>query len=327
MNVGVPAHALETGVPVSFECKGFKLVGSLHTTATSASHGVILLNQGPIDRGGSHRLYIKLANRLTALGVPVLRFDARGVGESDGIWEGETQEKGLSILEAYGHIQRGVWKDDACAAIEFMHRSTGVSRIILGGLCGGATTAVFAGVDHPAVDAMLLIGTPITFSSVTRRTADLPDAVIDRDSAAYRRKLFQLSSWSRFIRMETDYRTMAHVFMVQLRRQVGRLGGDASAASDGDSNVNLPLIKAIMAACKRRKHLLFVYGENDYLWQEFQEHLPRFGSDRSRLPFELQTIPRANHILTEQSWQQALFTSVCDWYSRLTAGQARRQPA
>jgi len=79
--------------------------------------------------------------------------------------------------------------------------------------------------------------------------------------------------------------------------------------------------------CKRRKRLLFVYGENDYLWQEFQEHLKRFGSDRSRLPFELKTIPKANHILTEASWQQALFTSVCDWYSRIAGSQAHRQPA
>jgi pimeloyl-ACP methyl ester carboxylesterase len=320
-------HALDTGAPVSFECEGFKLVGSLHAADGRAAHGVILLNQGPIDRGGSHRLYIKLANELTAMGVPVLRFDARGVGDSDGMWESEAQETGLSILEAYGHIQRGVWKSDALAAIEFMLRTTGVSRIVLGGLCGGATTAVFAGVDHPAVDGMFLIGTPITFSSVTRRTADLPTAIIDRDSAAYRRKLFQLSSWSRFLRMETDYRTMAHVLMVQLQRRVGRLNGDTSTPADDDSNVNVPLIKSIMAACKRRKRLLFVYGENDYLWQEFQEHLSRFGSDRSRLPFELQTIPKANHILTEESWQQALFTSVCDWYSRLTAGQAQRHLA
>jgi hypothetical protein len=115
--------------------------------------------------------------------------------------------------------------------------------------------------------------------------------------------------------------------MVQLQRRVGRLNGDMSTPADDDSNVNVPLIKSIMAACKRRKRLLFVYGENDYLWQEFQEHLSRFGSDRSRLPFELQTIPKANHILTEESWQQALFTSVCDWYSRLTAGQAQRHLA
>jgi len=140
VSVGAPVHALDTGVPVSFDFAGFNLVGSLHETNRPAAHGVILLNQGPVDRGGSHRLYIKLANELTAMGVPVLRFDARGVGESDGIWQAETQETGLSILEAYGHIQRGVWKDDALAAIEFMQRTTGVSRIILGGLCGGSQT-------------------------------------------------------------------------------------------------------------------------------------------------------------------------------------------
>ena len=78
---------LDMGVPVTFECEGARLVGSLHTPhGRAADLGVILLNQGPIDRTGSHRLYIKLAARLTSLGIPVLRFDARGVGESEGRW-------------------------------------------------------------------------------------------------------------------------------------------------------------------------------------------------------------------------------------------------
>ena len=315
---------MDPGVPVTFRYEGFQLVGSLHLPDRPSSHAVILLNHGSVDRAGSHRLYIKIANQLTPMGVTVLRFDARGVGESDGMWMAEAEGRQFSILDAYSHIQEGVWKQDALAAIEFIQRTTGVSQIILGGLCGGATTAIFAGAEHPDVVGMILIGTPLTFSTVTQRAADLPNAVIERESGTYLRKMFQLSSWSRFISMRTDYRTLADVLFVLTRRRLKRLAGGVSTPAENDANVNMPLVDAILQACTRRKRLLFVFGENDYLWQEFQEHLPRFAADHSRLPFELKTIPHANHILTEESWQQAFFTSLAGWVDRLTGNQVRR---
>lgn len=324
MSVQAPTE-FRAGVPVTFPCEGYRLVGSLHPTDAPARYGVILLNQGPVDRGGSHRLYIKLANRLSSLGVPVLRFDARGVGESGGMWEGE--DRGISIFEVYGHIQRGAWKPDTLAAIDYMLRQTGVERVVLGGLCGGAVTAIFAGAEHPAVHAMFVIGTPVTFSAVTRRTSDLPDAIIARESASYVRKLVRLSSWKRFFSFQTDYRTLVHVFLVQVVRRWQRVKGVNLDPSLNDENVNIPLFKAMDAVCRRGKRLLVIFGENDYLWQEFQEHLPRFGKDRTRLPFELVTIPDANHTLTEDRWQETFFTTVHDWIGRLAGRNRLEQPA
>jgi len=66
------------------------------------------------------------------MGFAVLRFDARGVGESEGGWEGDP----VSILDAYGDIQRGAWVPDARAAIEFMKRTIGSRHLLLGGACG-----------------------------------------------------------------------------------------------------------------------------------------------------------------------------------------------
>jgi pimeloyl-ACP methyl ester carboxylesterase len=286
-------------------------MGSLHATSAAAPFAVILLNQGPVDRGGSHRLYIKLANRLTRLGIPVLRFDARGVGESEGRWEGEDQ--GITIPQVYGQIQRGAWKPDAMAAIDFMQRATGVKQVVLGGLCGGAATALFAGADHPAVEGMFVIGTPITFSSATQRVADLPDAIIARDTFGYLKKLLKPSSWARFLSFQSDYSTLVHVFMTQLKRRFGRLGASAATEDAIDENINAPLLQAVRTTVTRRKRLLVVYGENDYLWQEFQEQMHRFGPSREQLPFQLVTIPDANHTLTEESWQHALFAAVTTW--------------
>jgi pimeloyl-ACP methyl ester carboxylesterase len=324
MTPSASTSPLVTGVPVTFQCEGCRLAGSMHHTSTDshASLGVILLNQGPVDRAGSHRLYVKLANRLTQLGVPVLRFDSRGVGESEGAWDDEMTR--MSVRDVYGRIQRGAWVPDAIAAIDYMRREVGIDRIVLGGLCGGAATALFAGATHPAVEGIFVIGTPVTFTSTARRVADLPEGVLKRDARRYLRKLVRPSSWARFLKLETDYRTLVHVFGGQLQRRLRRLFGPV-APSENDV-INLPLLSALRAAIRRRTQLLFVFGQNDFLWQEFQQQLPSFLNDRNTLPFDLVTISDANHNLTEEPWQQVLFGAVESWMERMS-GEARRRRA
>ena len=312
--------AIDIGTPVSFSCEGSRLRGSLHTPSVPGGRtGVILLNQGPIDRAGSHRLYIKLAARLVALGMPVLRFDARGVGESEGQWAADK----ISVLEAYGNIQRGAWVPDTLAAIEYMRQTVQVDEIVLAGLCGGACTAVFAGADNRAVSGIVAIGAPVTFSAVTQQVADLPDAVIEHHAGRYIRKILQPSSWARFLSLQTDYRTLLGVFGTALRRRLLR-GGQADRISETDAKINVPMINAIRSAARTDKKLLFVFGGNDYLWQEFQEQLPRFGADRTALPFDLVTIDGANHILTEESWQEALYEAMTSWLSAAPSAARRR---
>jgi len=316
-----------TGTPVSFTCEGSRLFGSLHLAdqPVQGAPGIILLNQGPVDRGGSHRLYVKLAWRLTAMGFPVLRFDARGVGESESTWAG--QSTGISILDTYGEIQRGAWVPDAKAAIEFMRHTAEVNDVILGGLCGGSATALLTGAIHPAVISMFVIGTPVTFSSVTRRVADLPEAIIERDTRRYFQKLVDPRSWARFLSLQTDYRTLLGVFATQVQRRFRRAvtAGSTPAETD-DDKVNIPLITAINKSLGTGKPLLVVFGENDYLWHEFQEQMWRFG-DSHRRPFELSTIADANHTLTEEPWQEALFDTVTAWLERSLASNSSRSAA
>lgn len=321
-----PASRLSTGTPVSFTFEGCRLAGSLHRPERPASGlpAVILFNQGPVDRGGAHRLYIKLANRLVDLGFTVLRFDARGIGESEGLFNGELTPP-LSVPDAYGLIQRGAWVPDARAAIAYLQQSLKADRVILGGLCGGAVTAFLAG-DHPDVAAMFGIGTPLTFTASTMRVSDLPEAVIQRDTVGYLKKLFNPSAWARFLSFQTDYKTLVKVFGTQAKR---RLGGkpSAGAGSAADDKVNLRLVEAINTAGQRGKPMLMVFSENDYLWQEYNEEAWRFRT-RDRLPFDLTTIADANHTLTEEPWQEALFNTITEWITpAATVDAGRRRSA
>jgi len=45
---------------------------------------VLIIVGGPQYRVGSHRQFVLLARHLAAQGIPVMRFDVRGMGDSKG---------------------------------------------------------------------------------------------------------------------------------------------------------------------------------------------------------------------------------------------------
>src|SRR4030095_8223136 len=70
---------------VLFECEGCQLYGTLRRPeglVSSSDTGVVILNQGPLDRSGTHQISTKIVKRFNAFSIPTLQFDARGVGES-----------------------------------------------------------------------------------------------------------------------------------------------------------------------------------------------------------------------------------------------------
>jgi exosortase A-associated hydrolase 1 len=108
-----------------FDCRGDALVGILHAPETPADVGVVIVVGGPQYRVGSHRQFVQLARALCRSGYAVLRFDARGMGDSQG------DPRTFDRLD-----------DDIGAAIDaLLVRARGVSRVVLWGLCDGASAA------------------------------------------------------------------------------------------------------------------------------------------------------------------------------------------
>lgn len=67
-----------------FRVDGDELVGILHAGPEQARRGVLIIVGGPQYRVGSHRQFLLLARRLAADGIPVFRFDYRGMGDAGG---------------------------------------------------------------------------------------------------------------------------------------------------------------------------------------------------------------------------------------------------
>jgi uncharacterized protein len=122
----------ETECPIVFRCADSELLGILHPGAADARVGVAIVVGGPQYRVGSHRQFVLLARRLAAAGIPVLRFDCRGMGDSAG------DPRSFEDIGA-----------DIRAAIDTLieHRPQ-VRRAILWGLCDAASAiAVYAPSD------------------------------------------------------------------------------------------------------------------------------------------------------------------------------------
>lgn len=111
---------------ISFDCAGNSTVGIVHAPNAYSDLGVVVVVGGPQYRVGSHRQFVQLARALAAAGHAVIRFDVRGMGDSDGA------PRGFEDINA-----------DIGAAIDaLLAHAPGVRQVALWGLCDGASAAL-----------------------------------------------------------------------------------------------------------------------------------------------------------------------------------------
>jgi pimeloyl-ACP methyl ester carboxylesterase len=104
--------------------------------------GVVLCNPLGYEAMCSHRTYRRLADRLAARGVPALRFDYHGTGDSSG----EPDEPG----------RVDAWLASIDAAVRELRQRAGVGSVALFGVRFGATLAVTAAANGGGIDGLIL---------------------------------------------------------------------------------------------------------------------------------------------------------------------------
>src|SRR3977135_1549980 len=126
---------------LAIDCEGEPLTGILSRTAGPAGRGVLIVVGGPQYRVGSHRQFALLAHHLAEHGVPTMRFDYRGMGDSDG--EARTFER--------------VGEDIRCAIDRFFASVPGLKDVVIWGLCDAASAALFYAHQDARVGGLVLL--------------------------------------------------------------------------------------------------------------------------------------------------------------------------
>ncbi len=168
---------------IAFECSGETLVGTLDEA--DATTGLLIVSGGNEIRAGAHRGMAALAHNIAKSGIPVFRYDRRGVGDSTGPNTG------------FEHAA-----DDFTAAVTaFKSLCPRVTHVVGFGNCDAATTlALFhrqAGIDSLVLANPWTIGTPDA----------LPPAAAIR--ARYVERLRDPATYLRLLRGGIDLRKLA----------------------------------------------------------------------------------------------------------------------
>jgi hypothetical protein len=304
---------------VSWELEGCRVVGTSHLPhdAAGARLRVVILPAGEATR--SIPLYVTIARELAARGWPVLRMDARGIGESEGELDCG------SVAAAHRMIQSGGFVPDTLAAMDHLDATLGRGRYVLTGLCGGAITAVFAAALDRRVAGIAPIDVRLHYTVVPagaqpagRRYLSWSQIVADSERLAPLLRVRGLvrgmrAIWSRIsagVRGggRADGRT-GHDWLVE------RLGGEA----------NRELVGALDEVIRARLPVGFFYAETgeDAHLERIRDKLPFAGSE-SEDGTAVRVVAGADHDFTAAGSDRRLLAHLVEWLAALSRTGASR---
>lgn len=308
--------------------QGVKLFATLHRPdlPRAGAPAVVLLSPGVKMRVGPGRLYVPLTDALNADGFTVLRFDFYGLGDS----EGELQETVLA--DVYNNIEVGRYIDDTLAAMKWLREQHGFDRFVLGGLCGGAITAVLAAQREARVVGLLSIGMTVTLASNAATPAKyLTLAELDVRRRGYYQRLLDPKSWWRLLTFQSEYgviwRSMKQLLFKE--KAIHKAPAPASPTppdartEEQRGNANPLFPEAFFAFLGRGGKAFMLFSEKDRLQAEYEEKFARpfaakLQSHSSQIDGHM--VANANHVLALREWQLEMVAASMKWMSRQFGG-------
>ncbi|MFP4081046.1 MAG: hydrolase 1, exosortase A system-associated [Ectothiorhodospira sp.] len=281
-----------------FHVDEMPLVGMIHPGAQEARTGVLILVGGPQYRVGSHRQFLLLARDLSARGIPVMRFDYRGMGDAGG------------DQRDFEHID-----EDIEAAIDaFQSRMPHLDRIVIWGLCDAASAALMYAWRDPRVAGLVLLNPWV------RTEQGLAKAYLKH---YYVKRVFSRDFWSgvfsgRFNPLHS-LRSLADL----MHRTVAR-PSERSGTSDEPSSRTVALqghLPERMAGGWQRfeGRILLILSGDDLTAAEFRDvaaQSPAWAGLWEEQRVTVRELKEANHTFSRREWRDQVCWWTLHWLGR-----------
>ncbi len=298
-SVGAAAPVAPTGdepeYPVVFSCNGDQLMGMIHRGKPGARRGVIIvIAGGPQYRAGAHRQFVSLARKLASReGYPVLRFDLRGMGDSNG------EHRGFQHSDA----------DQRAAIDALIAKVPSVEEVVLFGECESASGILFYAFRDPRVRGVALVNPWV-------RTEGGRAEVIMKHY--YLSRLLSADFWRRVRSGKFDVVGSARDFIATCRAYLQGRKLRSQTGPEGDRDItDLPLpVKTAVGLRRFTGPALILMSGNDYIAREFDEVVKSSQAwhgllEQSRIC--RRDLVGADHTFSRESWKNQASDWVCEW--------------
>jgi exosortase A-associated hydrolase 1 len=256
--------------------------------------GVVIVVGGPQYRTGSHRQFVLLARDLARDGIPVLRFDYRGMGDSDG------EARSFESID-----------DDIAAAIAALKRESGVARVVLWGLCDGASAALMYAARDRRV-AGIVAANPWAHAPETEAHVRLRHYYLSRIASG--------DFWRKLLARRVDLKRGSTELFQAIKMRPG-----GSSISSGTA-----YLQRMRDGWRRFEGpVLFLLSGHDYTAKEF-EHWVASDAELSRMfcapAMRIRRLEQADHTFSSRAWHEDVAKATAAWIAELSEISERDAP-
>lgn len=280
---------------LAFNCGPQQLLGIVaRPVALPSPVGVVVAVGGPQYRVGSHRQFVSLARRLAAAGHPTLRFDCRGMGDSEGAMQ-TFEQSGPDLQAAI---------DALCAA------HPPLRQVVVWGLCDAASAALMFATSHPRVAGI------VAANPWARSAASLAATQVKHYYAA---RLMQAEFWSKLLRGRFDWRSSLRSFAGKLRDATRASADTGPATASPHAPFQTRMARGLAAFPGR---VLLMLSGNDLTAQEFLQYTagsPAWQGLLADRKVSRVDIDGADHTFSSRHWQERAEAATLAWLRDLGA--------
>ena len=273
-----------------FACQDTPLIGIVHRPEHPARRGVLAMAAGgPQYRAGCCRQLVYMARALSAQGIPVMRFDYRGMGDSGSEFRGFEQ----------------VEDDLAAALAAFTQAVPELNEVVLWGGCDAASAVLINAYRYPIVTGLIL-GNPYAHSDETR-------AAVERQY--YLARLFDKALWVKILKLEFNpLPAMRSIFNAFVPKR------NAQKNNPLESTLSAPFTERMLEGLKRFHGRIFLMMSGQSLTsQEFDElatRVPAWRKAVSAANIERVDIPEADQAFSTIEARTRMIALAQQWLTR-----------